>query len=428
MKKEKIYKIKPYHKNAKKHPAKQIEQIANSIKEFGFNQPIVIDKNNVIIVGHGRFEAAKALGMGEVPVIKVNLTEDQAKAYRLADNKLNESSWDMELVISELKELDPGMVDLTGFSKDLTLDRNDKEDDAPALPEIAKTKRGDIVELGRHKIICGDATKAGTYEKLLGGVKADMVFTDPPYNVNYSGAGKKTTRTILNDSMGSESFVQFLTDCFQAMGGYIKQEAGCYIFHSHKTVVEFKTALVTAGYNIDTQIVWNKPSAELGMNDYRTKHELIFYCSKGQKKNFYGDRTGTTVWKVPENEKKALDWFLKTQENLEHGGSSVWTMKRDPTKDYVHPTQKPVELTTIGMFKSFKQEDIILDPFVGSGTTLIAAEKTNRTAYVIELDEKFVDVTIQRYLDYTGNDEIKINGKKKKWKHVWPFETKNNQS
>ncbi len=147
---EKILKIKPYHKNAKKHPTKQIEAIAKSIKEYGFNQPIVVDKDNVIIVGHGRYEAAKALGMTDVPVIQVQLTEEQAKEYRLADNKLNESDWDMQLVISELKELNPARIELTGFSKDLILDRDDREDNAPALPEIAKTKQGDIYDLGGY--------------------------------------------------------------------------------------------------------------------------------------------------------------------------------------------------------------------------------------------------------------------------------------
>jgi DNA modification methylase len=419
MKNEKTYestaKIKPYHKNAKKHPTKQIEAIAKSIKEYGFRQPIVVDKDNVIIVGHGRFEAAKALGMEEVWIEKTDLTEEQAKEYRLADNKLNESDWDMQLVMQELRELDPARIELTGFSKDLILSRDDKEDNAPELPEIAKTKQGDVYELGRHKIICADSTKTETYQKLMQGTKADMLFTDPPYNVDYSGTGKNTSRGILNDSMVAENFVQFLTDAFIGIATAIKAEAGCYVFHSHKTVVEFTLALKNAGYNIDTQIVWNKPSAGLGMNDYRTKHELMFYCSKSDKKNFYGDRTGTTVWKIPSDERRAMDWFLKTQEKLEAGESTVWTMKRDNTMGYVHPTQKPVELVTTALLKSSKQEDIIIDPFAGSGTTLIAAEKTNRTAYVIELDERFVDVVVQRYVDYTNNKEIKLNGEKIIW-------------
>lgn len=266
-----------------------------------------------------------------------------------------------------------------------------------------------------HRVVCGDATKKESYEKLMQGVKADMLFTDPPYNVNYSGAGKKTSEGIMNDNMAAEIFVTFLTDSFTSIAEVIKAEAGCYVFHSHKTVVEFTQALKNAGYHIDTQIVWNKPSAGLGMNDYRTKHELMFYCSKSPKKNFYGDRTGTTVWKIPSDYKRAMEWFVKTQEKLEGGESTVWTMKRDSTVDYVHPTQKPVELVTTAIIKSSKQEDIIMDPFVGSGTTLIAAEKTNRNAYVMDLDEKYVDVTVQRYVDYTGNKEIKLNGKVIKW-------------
>ena len=202
--------IEPYGKNAKKHPEKQVQQIANSIREFGWGQPIVVDKNNVIIIGHGRYLAAHLLGMEMVPVLQMDITEEQAKAYRLADNKLNESEWDMELVIAELKGLSLESIDLTGFDRRLVLNNDDKDDDVPAVPKVAKTKAGDIYELGDHRVECGDSTNESSYLRLLLGNKADMVFTDPPYNVNYSGSGGNTSDGIMNDKMEDAAFRTFL--------------------------------------------------------------------------------------------------------------------------------------------------------------------------------------------------------------------------
>jgi DNA modification methylase len=412
--------ITPYEKNAKKHPKKQIEQVANSIKEFGMNQPIVVDKQGVIIVGHGRYEALKHLGWDDKKILEhvkvVDLTEEQAKAYRLADNKLNESEWDMKLVIEELKELDEEMLDLTGFDKDLVIEADEKDDEVPEIPEEPRSKVGDVYQIGRHRVMCGDSTKADHLETLMGGVKADMVFTDPPYNVDYKGKGKDTSNKIMNDNMSDEAFESFLLQAMKRVAENIKRSAGCYIFHSHKTATDFEKALITAGFIIDTQLIWNKPSAGMGMNDYRTKHEPFYYAylSK-EKKSFYGDRTGTTVWKIPEDDDKALKWFRKVQSDLENGGSSLWSVSRERTNEYTHPTQKPVELPVTAIFKSSKPDDIILDTFLGSGTTLIASEKTNRTCYGMELDPKYVDVIVQRYVDYTGNNKVKLNGKEIIW-------------
>lgn len=410
--------IKPYEKNAKKHPKKQVQQVANSIKEFGFNQPIVVDQDNVIIVGHGRYEASKLLGLVDVPVITVNLTKAQASAYRLADNKLNESEWNMGLVIEELKELSDEMFDLTGFDKDLLITPDENDDDIPEdVP--ARIKLGDLVELGDHRILCADSTKPETFVKLMSGKKADMVFTDPPYNVDYKGSGKKTSDGIMNDKMSNEAFDKFLVESFKMIAENTKKTAGCYIFHSHKTASDFEKALELAGFKIDTQLIWNKPSAGMGMNDYRTKHEPFFYAYLSKEdKNFYGDRTGTTVWKVPADEERAFKWFKKQVESEEKGGSSIWTMSRANVNEYVHPTQKPVELPAVAMTKSSKPEDIVLDPFLGSGTTLISAQKTGRICYACELDPKFMDIIVQRYVDYTGNDSIIINRKQTIWQRT----------
>jgi site-specific DNA-methyltransferase (adenine-specific) len=220
----KIENIKPYEKNAKKHPKKQVEQVAKSIKEFGFNQPIVIDKKGVIIVGHGRYEAAKLLGLSDVPVIEVELTEEQAKAYRLADNKLNESEWEMDLVIEELKGLSEDMLDLTGFDKDLIIEPENKDDEVPEVPEEPKSKLGDLYELGNHRVLCGDSTKAEDVERLMDGKLADMIHTDPPYNVDYgvSKNPRHKIRTIENDKQSPEEWEDFCKSLFVIFKQYNK--------------------------------------------------------------------------------------------------------------------------------------------------------------------------------------------------------------
>jgi len=410
--------ITPYSKNAKKHPKKQIEQIANSIKEFGMNQPIVVDAKGVIIVGHGRYEALKHLGWSEEEINKhvkvVDLTEDQAKAYRLADNKLNESDWDMELVIQELKELSEEMIDLTGFEKDLIIEPEDKDDEVPEAPEEPKSKLGDLYELGDHRVLCGDSTDIEDVERLMDGKKADMVFTDPPYNVNYSGRGENTSNTILNDKMSDENFDTFLSEVFKRFSEHSKGGAGWYVFHSSSTQHQFQKAIENAGWNVKNQIIWNKPVASMGWGDYRWKHEPMFYCGK-ENTQFYGDRANTTVLSIPEDDQKAIKWLRRQKELEKTGHTTIWSMKREPVGGYVHPTQKPVELITYALTNSSKSGDIILDLFGGSGATLIAAHKMGRVGYLNELDPKYVDVIVQRYVDYTGNNIIKKNGEEIIW-------------
>lgn len=210
----KIDEVTPYGKNAKKHSDKQIKQIAASIQEFGFNQPIVVDKQGVVIVGHGRLAAARFLGLTTVPVLTVEITEEKAKAYRLADNKLNESEWDMKLVIEELKSISMPMLDLTGFNRKLVLDSDKWDDAVPKIPIKPRSKEGDLFELGEHRVLCGDSTRMDHAQKLMGKEKADMVFTDPPYNVNYVGKGENTQTGILNDKMDDVKFLHFLKDAF----------------------------------------------------------------------------------------------------------------------------------------------------------------------------------------------------------------------
>lgn len=408
--------VEPYGKNAKKHPVKQVKKIADSIKEFGFNQPIVVDRSGVIIVGHGRYLAAQQLGLTEVPVLTLDIDDEKAKTYRLADNKLNESEWDMDLVVKELKLLSLPMIDLSGFSRKLAVDLGQRDDDVPEMPKVARTQYGDIYHLGHHKIMCGDSTKESDYTKLMGGVKADMVFTDPPYNVNYSGGGKNTSTTILNDKMETSQFLEFLKDCFKVMKSNIKQGAAMYIFHSPTTQTTFEQALNSNGIQVKYQLIWNKPSGGMGMGDYRQKHEPFFYCGiKDSGINFYGDRTNTTIIDFQKSDQALAEWAKKQKEAEREGRTTIWTMKRENVQDYVHPTQKPVELIMYAINNSSKVDDIVLDMFLGSGSALIACDKTNRICYGSELDPKFVDVIVQRYVDFTGNKEILKNNEKIIW-------------
>lgn len=409
--------ITPYGNNAKEHPKKQVRQIAESITAFGFNQPIVVDKAGYIIVGHGRYAAAtEILKMETVPVIEIDISEEKAKAYRLADNKLNESDWNMDLVIAELKELSLPMLDLTGFSRDLILETDDKDDIVPGVPKKPRSKPGDYYEIGRHKILCGDSTKPETYEKLMQKQSADCVFTDPPYNVNYKGQGKNTKRGIENDHMDAASFDVFLVGFFKSAVDAVKAGAGWYIFHSSSTQDQFRQALEEAGLEVRSQLIWNKPTAALGWGDYRWKHEPFYYAGKKESKLvFYGDRTHKTVIDLHADEKKLIAWAKREKRLEAEGLTTIWTMKRDSVSEYVHPTQKPVELITYALVNSTKEDDIVLDAFLESGSTVIAAEKTNRRCYGVELDPAFVDVIVQRWVDYTGQTEIIRNGEIELW-------------
>jgi site-specific DNA-methyltransferase (adenine-specific) len=373
--------LTPYEKNAKKHPRKQIEQVAASIKEFGFNQPIVVDKNNVVIVGHGRLEAAKLLGLEEVPIITVDLTEEQAKAYRLADNKLNESEWDMGLVIDELKGLSEDMLDLTGFDKDLILEPDEKDDEIPENPPT-RAKLGDIWQLGKHRVICGDSTSLEAVERLMDGSKADLVVTDPPYNTGMDGEGKAEKAWLshmFNDKI--ENWEQFLTDVFANCFAVTKGQCAFYVFIDWRKVADIRVALEKL-MEVKNVIVWDKKVHGLG-SDYKFTYELCVVGKKGKPE--INNRYGTDY-------------------------QDIWRVQRDMGRNENHATAKPIELLEKPIIHASKQDDIVLDLFLGSGSTLIACEKTGRICYGMELDPKYVDVIIKRWEDYTGQKAEKING------------------
>lgn len=394
----------PYQKNTKKHPDKQLLQIAKSIKEFGWRQPIVVDKDDIIIVGHGRWFAwekyGKELGLPEPKIERADdLTEDQVSAYRLADNKLNESEWDMGLVIEELKGLSSEMFDLTGFDRDLLIEPDEKDD---VIPEDVETraKLGDIWQLGKHRIMCGDSTKKEDVERLMDGKNADMVFTDPPYGVNYEG--KTEDKLKIENDKSVEAFNGAISNFDIKLGGvfYICCPSGA----NFKKFIEI---FEKECYQSQT-IIWVKNSMVLGHGDYHYQHEPILYgWKKGGKHDFFGDRTWKTVWKIEPTDKQLLQWAKNQLKTDFKNKTTVWKIDR-PSRSESHPTMKPVALIERAIINSSKQEDIILDLFLGSGSTLIACEKTNRICIGMELDPKYVDVIIQRYEDYTGNKAIKI--------------------
>jgi site-specific DNA-methyltransferase (adenine-specific) len=399
----KIEEIKPYPKNAKKHPQKQIRQIADSIKGFGFNQPIVLDKKKVIIVGHGRFEAAKMLKLKVVPCITVNLPPKKAKAYRLADNKLNESDWEMELVIEELKELDEDILELTGFDKDLIAEI--EEDEFDAEEEYKKIKKpkaklGDVYELGEHRLMCGDSAKSEDVEKLMGGKKGRMIFTDPPYNVDYKSPGgldydsKKyggSGGKIFNDKKTDKECLEFYTDILKNLFDYTTDDVTIYWWFANKNNWINREAFELGGWHMSQIIIWLKNSMVFSRGqDYHRQYEPCMVGWKKKKSHFKNKKINN----------------LKDVFHLDYDDFSelmdVWYERRDVTQNYLHPTQKPLRLPERALKKNSERGDIVIDLFGGSGSTLMACEQMERKCYSMELDPKYVDVIIKRWEEHTS--------------------------
>ena len=427
-----IQDIKPYANNAKAHPESQLKQLAAIVKEVGWRQSVLVNQQGVIVIGHGRFATWQKYQSELKPIWIMDdmgktvhgapettpLTETQEMAYRIADNKLNESDWHMGLVKDDLIDLEAKGFDITmtGFDRDVILEDDENDDVVPEAPPEPKSKVGDVYELGKHIVLCGDSTDSDIWQKIMNGRKADMVFTDPPYNVNYAGRGKNTSEGILNDDMDSEAFDTLLDKAFGCIAEATKAGAGWYVFHSTTTQAQFERALRKHGLAIRNQLIWNKPTASMGWGDYRWKHEPFFYASKdGVESIFYSGRDKYTVIDFHDSEQKILNWAKKQQKLEKEGRFTIWTMKRDRVSEYKHPTQKPVELITHTLHNSSKAEDLVVDPFLGSGSTLIACQKTERVCAGLELDPKFVDIIVQRWVDYTGIEQVVRNGVIESW-------------
>ena len=382
-----ISKLVPYANNARTHSPEQINKLRGSLREFGFVSPVIIDKDYGILAGHGRVMAARAENIEQVPCVFVDhLTEAQKKAYILADNRFAlDAGWDEDMLRVEMEALQ-GMdfdVSLTGFDESEIADlfaaddneaQEDDFDEDAALQAEPFVKTGDLWLLGRHRLLCADSTNTEDVKLLMDGKKANVCITDPPYACNYTGG---TGMKIMNDNLKGEEFYQFLLSAFKNAYENLADGAAIYIFHSDAEKVNFYNAVIAAGFHYSTTCIWVKQSLVLGRFDYQMRHEPVIYAFKDTVKHkFYGDRKQTTVWEFDR-----------------------------PSKSKLHPTTKPLPLIAYPMKNSSLVNSIVLDLFGGSGSTLMAAEQMDRTAYLMELDPVYASAIVRRFVAYRGNTE-----------------------
>lgn len=393
-----VSKLVPYVNNARTHSPEQVMKLRSSLREFGFINPIIIDRDYGIIAGHGRLLAAKEEGITEVPCVFVDyLTEAQKKAYILADNRMvMDAGWDEELLRVEIEALQGEAFDdsLTGFDEmelaDLFKDGSDSgaEDDdydlSAALEKAAFVERGDIWTVGRHRLMCGDATSAEDVAALMDDRKANLILTDPPYGVSFKSS---SGLTIQNDSMKNEEFYNFLLSAFENMADHLEKGGAAYVFHADTEGLNFRRAFIDAGFHLAGCCIWVKDSLVLGRSDYQWQHEPVLYgFMQNGKHPWYSDRKQTTIWN-----------FAKPKRNANH------------------PTSKPLDLLGYPIGNSTQENAIVIDTFGGSGSTLMACEQINRTCCTMELDEKYASVILRRYVDDTGDTDgvyVLRNGEK----------------
>lgn len=381
-------KLVPYVNNARTHSPEQLTKLRSSLREFGFINPVIIDQDYSIIAGHGRVLAAKAEGLEEVPCVFADfLTEAQKKAYILADNRMAlDAGWDEELLRIEIESLQ-GMdfdVSLTGFEDQEIVDlfaggddetvKDDYYDLSAALEKAAFVERGDIWTVGRHRLMCGDATNTEDVALLMDGKKANLIITDPPYGVSFKSSDGLT---IQNDSMKNEEFYTFLLSAFQCMAEHLESGGSAYVFHADTEGLNFRKAFIEAGFHLAGVCIWVKNSLVLGRSDYQWQHEpVLFGWKKGGKHSWYSDRSQTTIWNYDK-----------------------------PKRNKNHPTSKPLDLLGYPICNSSQENAIVVDTFGGSGSTLMACEQLNRICCMMELDEKYASVILRRYVEDTGDVE-----------------------
>ena len=381
-------KLVPYINNARTHSPEQLTKLRSSLREFGFINPVIIDRDYNIIAGHGRVLAAKEEGIMEVPCVFVDyLTEAQKKAYILADNRMAlDAGWDEELLRIEIESLqgEDFDVSLTGFEEQeladlfaIEGDKAAKDDDfdlSAALEKASFVERGDLWIVGRHRLVCGDATRTEDVERLMDGKKANLIVTDPPYGVSFKSSDGLT---IQNDSMKDEEFYTFLLTAFQCMAEHLENGGSAYVFHADTEGLNFRKAFIDAGFHLAGVCIWVKNSLVLGRSDYQWQHEpVLFGWKKGGKHSWYSDRRQTTIWNYDK-----------------------------PKRNKNHPTSKPLDLLGYPICNSSQENAIILDTFGGSGSTLMACEQLNRICHMMELDEKYASVILRRYVEDTGDKE-----------------------
>ena len=403
--------LKPYENNPRLNED-AVDLVAASIDEFGFKQPIVVDKDLIIIAGHTRWKAAQKLGLETVPCIQADdLTPAQVKAYRLADNKVAEAAqWDLDALQFELEELDNMDFDMEPFGFETeTFDEQIAEDDnfEAELPTAPMTKSGQLWMLGKHRLMVGDSTKRQDVEKLCSDATVDMIVTDPPYNIDYTG-GTKDAMKIENDNWGDdEGFIEFLKAAFENMRDQLKAGGSFYIWYASTQSKNFLEAAERAGLNIRQTLIWNKNTFSLGRQDYQWKHEPCLYGWKdGAAHYFVNTRNLATVIEDAENQdiddmkKDELKKLLKSI----LGGVHETTVldEKKPTKSELHPTMKPITMIAKQIKNSSRQGETVLDLFGGSGSTLMACEQLGRRCFMMEYDPHYADVIIKRWEDYTG--------------------------
>lgn len=393
-----IDKLIPYVNNARTHSKEQINKLRASIREFGFINPVIIDRDYNVIAGHGRIMAAKAENITEVPCVFVDyLNDSQKKAYILADNRMAlDADWDEELLRVEIESLQGADFDLnlTGFDEaelmDIFGDDNQsraKDDDfdlTAALEKASFVEKGDVWTVGRHRIMCGDATSSEDVSTLMGNTKANLILTDPPYGVSFKSS---SGLTIQNDSMKNEEFYNFLLASFKCMAEHLENGGSAYVFHADTEGLNFRKAFIDAGFHLAGCCIWVKDSLVLGRSDYQWQHEPVLYgfMQNGNHK-WYSDRKQTTIWNFDK-----------------------------PKRNANHPTSKPLDLLSYPIGNSTQENGVVIDTFGGSGSTMMACEQMNRICYMMELDEKYASVILRRYVENTNNAEgvfVERNGRK----------------
>ena len=393
-----IDKLIPYVNNARTHSKEQINKLRASIREFGFINPVIIDRDYNVIAGHGRIMASKEEGIDKVPCVFVDyLTDAQKKAYILADNRMAlDADWDEELLKVEIESLQGADFDLnlTGFDEaelmDIFGDDNQsrvKDDDfdlTAALEKASFVEKGDVWTVGRHRLMCGDATSSEDVSTLMGNTKANLILTDPPYGVSFKSS---SGLTIQNDSMKNDEFYNFLLASFKCMAEHLENGGSAYVFHADTEGLNFRKAFIDAGFHLAGCCIWVKDSLVLGRSDYQWQHEPVLYgFVQNGKHKWYSDRKQTTIWNFDK-----------------------------PKRNANHPTSKPLDLLSYPIGNSTQENGVVIDTFGGSGSTMMACEQMNRICYMMELDEKYASVILRRYVENTNNAEgvfVERNGRK----------------
>ena len=393
-------KLIPYVNNARTHSQEQVNKLRGSLREFGFINPVIIDSDFNVIAGHGRLMAAKEEGIEEVPCVLVDyLTEAQKKAYILADNRYaQDAGWDEELLRLEIESLE-GMdfdVSLTGFDDqeiaDLFADgestgaEDDDFDLSDALEKAAFVERGDVWQVGRHRLMCGDATSPEDVATLMGGKKANLIITDPPYNVAFESSDGLS---IKNDKMENDKFYEFLLAAFKNMAEHLEKGGSAYVFHADTEGLNFRKAFIDAGFHLSGCCIWVKNSLVLGRSDYQWQHEPVLYGFLQNGKHYWSKNAGRSQ-------------------------TTIWNFDK-PKKNKNHPTSKPLDLLAYPIGNSSQENAIVIDTFGGSGSTLMTCEQTNRICHTMELDEKYASVILRRYVEDTDDaDNVYVirNGEK----------------